>query len=192
MTSSDLIRRVRPYVSGLLVLAVMAGFAWYQDRDTSDEPAVAATAASDDASDPSSSDTADNDTADNDTANTAGDDAANDDAGDDSTASEDPSEGGGGEPVSNLPTISVDDLPPEAWATMAAIDQGGPYEFDRDDIVFQNREGLLPDAATGYYREYTVITPGIDHRGARRIVVGADGERYYTDDHYESFREIVQ
>ena len=94
--------------------------------------------------------------------------------------------------ASNLPTIAVDDLPREALDTIRLIEQGGPYPFDRDGITFQNRERLLPLHPQGYYREYTVITPGERTRGARRIVAGNGGEMYYTDDHYDSFREIVR
>ena len=93
--------------------------------------------------------------------------------------------------VSGLPAIAVDQLPAEALKTLSLIDTNGPYPFDRDDLVFQNREGLLPPHPRGHYREYTVITPGEDDRGARRIVAGDDGELYYTADHYRSFREIV-
>ena len=93
--------------------------------------------------------------------------------------------------ISGLPTIAVADLPPEALDTLDAIAAGGPYDFAKDDSIFQNREGILPDREHGYYREYTVVTPGEDERGARRIVSGADGEQYYTDDHYGSFSEIV-
>lgn len=92
---------------------------------------------------------------------------------------------------SDLPPVGVDELPPEAIDTLGLIASGGPYPFRRDDLIFENREGLLPDRARGHYREYTVITPGEDDRGARRIVAGEDGERYYTADHYASFREIV-
>lgn len=91
---------------------------------------------------------------------------------------------------SGLPTVSADRLPIEAIETLILIDDGGPYPFDRDDLTFQNREGILPDRPPGHYREYTVVTPGEDDRGARRIVTGDDGERYYTDDHYSSFRAI--
>lgn len=93
---------------------------------------------------------------------------------------------------SGLPTIPYDELPPEGQETVALIEQGGPFPFDKDDSVFQNREGILPQERRGYYREYTVITPGEGDRGARRIVAGAGGELYYTDDHYNSFREIVR
>ncbi|MGW7280056.1 ribonuclease domain-containing protein [Streptomyces sp. NPDC054844] len=84
--------------------------------------------------------------------------------------------------------ICYGDLPPQAHDTLGLIEQGGPYPFEQDGTVFQNREGLLPSQSTGYYHEYTVITPGADTRGARRIVTGdASREDYYTADHYASF-----
>ena len=92
---------------------------------------------------------------------------------------------------SDLPTVTLDELPPEAIDTLVLIEDGGPYPYDRDDSTFQNREGILPDRPVGHYREYTVETPGSPDRGARRIVSGADGERYWTDDHYDSFAEVV-
>jgi ribonuclease T1 len=88
--------------------------------------------------------------------------------------------------------VAYADLPAEAHATIALIEADGPFPFSRDGITFQNRERLLPRHPEGYYREYTVITPGASNRGARRIVMGEAGEMYYTDDHYESFREIVR
>jgi ribonuclease T1 len=94
------------------------------------------------------------------------------------------------DPVSGLPFIDPADLPPEALDTLGLIDQDGPFPFDRDGITFQNREELLPDQRGGYYREFTVITPGLSHRGPRRIVAGEEGERYFTPDHYESFERI--
>ncbi len=83
-------------------------------------------------------------------------------------------------------------LPPEARRTLTLIRQGGPFPHRQDGAVFQNREGRLPRQGRGYYREYTVDTPGLDHRGARRIVAGGRPPReyYYTDDHYESFRRF--
>lgn len=83
-------------------------------------------------------------------------------------------------------------LPREARNTLRLIAAGGPFPFDRDGTVFQNREGRLPPQPRGYYREYTVITPGSSDRGARRIVTGGDppSEFHYTDDHYRSFRRI--
>lgn len=93
---------------------------------------------------------------------------------------------------SDLPLVSRSELPPEALDTLSDISSGGPYDFSKDDSTFQNREGYLPDQDQGHYREYTVITPGSSDRGARRIVAGANGELYYTDDHYNSFREIVE
>lgn len=93
--------------------------------------------------------------------------------------------------ASDLPTISIGDLPGAALDTLLLLQEGGPYPYSQDDGVFGNREGILPARTNGYYREYTVETPGSPDRGARRIVVGEDGDRYYTDDHYDSFREIV-
>lgn len=92
---------------------------------------------------------------------------------------------------SDLPTIRPADLPPEALDTLTIIGDGGPYPFRQDDGIFQNREGFLPDEPQGHYREYTVVTPGENDRGARRIVAGEDGALYYTSDHYASFSEIV-
>jgi ribonuclease T1 len=93
--------------------------------------------------------------------------------------------------ASDLPTIDYDDLPPQAHDTIALIESDGPFPYSRDGVTFQNRERILPRHPEGYYREYTVITPGSDDRGARRIVAGDAGEMYYTDDHYDSFREII-
>lgn len=81
-------------------------------------------------------------------------------------------------------------LPPEARETLDRIDRGGPFPYQKDGSTFSNRERLLPLRERGYYREYTVRTPGRHDRGARRIVAGAAGERYYTDDHYRSFSRI--
>ncbi|MFG2319224.1 ribonuclease domain-containing protein [Streptomyces tendae] len=79
-------------------------------------------------------------------------------------------------------------LPSQAHDTLDLIEQGGPYPFEQDGTVFQNREGILPGQSSGYYHEYTVITPGSDTRGARRIVTGEENqEDYYTADHYASF-----
>ncbi|MFJ8189467.1 ribonuclease domain-containing protein [Streptomyces sp. NPDC096094] len=84
--------------------------------------------------------------------------------------------------------ICYSDLPSQAHDTLDLIERGGPYPFEQDGTVFQNREGILPSRTTGYYHEYTVITPGSDTRGARRIVTGdAAQEDYYTADHYASF-----
>jgi len=88
--------------------------------------------------------------------------------------------------------ITRDELPPEALDTLDLIADGGPFPFDRDGITFQNRERLLPQKPRGYYREYTVITPGESDRGARRIIAGEDGELYYTADHYDSFAWIAE
>ncbi len=86
--------------------------------------------------------------------------------------------------------IAVAALPPEAQRILQLIKQGGPFAYSRDGVTFGNYEKLLPLRGRGYYREYTVKTPGISSRGPRRIVVGREGESYYTDDHYASFRRI--
>lgn len=99
---------------------------------------------------------------------------------------------GANTPDSGLGTIAESKLPKEARATLTLIRAGGPYKYDQDDKTFQNREGNLPGQKKGYYREYTVVTPGSGDRGARRIIGGRDGDRYWTDDHYDSFRQIQE
>jgi ribonuclease T1 len=102
-----------------------------------------------------------------------------------------PSEAGGTDPESGLTFVAAADLPAEARDTLKLIDQGGPYPYSRDGVVFGNFEKILPKQDRGYYHEYTVKTPGESDRGARRIVTGKPDERYYTDDHYKSFRRIA-
>lgn len=89
-----------------------------------------------------------------------------------------------------IPEVPLAKLPAEAAQTLALIKRGGPFPYKRDGTVFRNREGLLPPREAGYYREYTVPTPGSKDRGARRIVAGSQSEYYYTEDHYRSFRRI--
>ncbi len=104
-----------------------------------------------------------------------------------------PTSGESTDPASGLPLVRLVDLPPEAAETVDLIDRGGPFpEPDHDGGVFGNREGLLPDEPSGYYREYTVPTPGSPDRGARRIIAGDGGELYWTADHYDSFALIVR
>jgi ribonuclease T1 len=90
--------------------------------------------------------------------------------------------------------VAARDLPVEAQATLTHIRAGGPFPYERDGVTFGNRERLLPPKPRGYYREYTVPTPGVRSRGARRIVCGGNPiiviECYYSDDHYRSFRKI--
>lgn len=112
--------------------------------------------------------------------------------------------------------IRWQDLPAEARHTLQLIQRGGPYPHERDGVIFGNYEKLLPAAQRGHYREYTVLTPGVRHRGARRMVVGCErepsqrqpaqqaigplrlvhcrdgGELYYTADHYRTFRLVVE
>ncbi|WP_371616378.1 ribonuclease domain-containing protein [Streptomyces sp. NBC_00454] len=93
--------------------------------------------------------------------------------------------------VTAVGSICYSALPSQAHDTLDLIDQGGPFPYSQDGVVFQNREGLLPSHSTGYYHEYTVITPGSPTRGARRIITGQRvDEDYYTADHYASFRLV--
>lgn len=92
--------------------------------------------------------------------------------------------------TSSYDEVALSNLPPEATDTVELIDQGGPFPYPQDGTVFQNREGILPACATGYYHEYTVKTPGSPDRGARRIVTGDAGEHFYTGDHYASFQLV--
>jgi ribonuclease T1 len=89
-----------------------------------------------------------------------------------------------------LGDIDVAHLPPEARETVHLIRKGGPFPYARDGVAFRNRENQLPRERRGYYREFTVKTPGERTRGARRIIAGKGGELYYTEDHYAHFRRI--
>ena len=93
-----------------------------------------------------------------------------------------------------LGDVPADQLPVEARETIALIKQGGPFPYKKDGYIFNNYENHLPRKRRGYYREYTVKTPGVRTRGARRIVSGGSptmkAEFYYTDDHYKTFRRV--
>lgn len=93
-------------------------------------------------------------------------------------------------------TVRLADLPRQGRETFELIRQGGPFPYEKDGSVFFNRERLLPAGKRGYWREYTVKTPGSRDRGARRIVCGGPPRQphacYYTADHYASFRKIVE
>ena len=95
-----------------------------------------------------------------------------------------------------FPSVAVRELPKQGQDTLAQIDAGGPFPSNRDGIAFSNRERLLPKEKRGYYREYTVRTPGVKNRGARRIVCGgnqrAANQCFYSDDHYQSFKCIAR
>lgn len=91
-----------------------------------------------------------------------------------------------------MATVKESRLPVEARQTLELIDAGGPFPYAKDGTVFGNFERLLPEHKRGYYREYTVPTPGSRDRGARRIVTGQGDEIYYTDDHYNSFRAVLR
>jgi ribonuclease T1 len=92
--------------------------------------------------------------------------------------------------------ILVSDLPKEAQVTLALIKQGGPFLFEQDGKTFGNYEGRLPKKARGYYREYTVKHPKARSRGAKRIISGGNEQNphefYYTSDHYNSFKQIIE
>jgi ribonuclease T1 len=97
---------------------------------------------------------------------------------------------------SSAATMGVAELPREGRQTYELIRQGGPFRYDKDGAVFGNRERILPAEKRGFYREYTVTTPGSRDRGARRIVCGGPARSphacYYTADHYASFRKILE
>ena len=91
-----------------------------------------------------------------------------------------------------MAVISVTELPAEARETLLAIKQGGPFAYPRDGVVFNNFEQVLPKRQRGYYHEYTVVTPGESNRGVRRIISGGAHEYYYTTDHYQTFKRILE
>ncbi|GJH26192.1 ribonuclease [Caballeronia novacaledonica] len=94
-----------------------------------------------------------------------------------------------------LATVQIAQLPRQAVATLRLIETGGPFPYEKDGVVFGNRERLLPRHPRGYYHEYTVPTPRARDRGARRIVCGGPKKQvddcYYTDDHYATFKRIA-
>lgn len=93
--------------------------------------------------------------------------------------------------TSHITAVGLSTLPPQAAETVRLIEHGGPFPYPRNDaVVFDNAERRLPSEPHGYYREYTVPTPGSSTRGARRMITGRGGEYYYTADHYESFVRV--
>nr|WP_310389654.1 ribonuclease [Roseateles sp.] len=101
------------------------------------------------------------------------------------------------ETLASLEIVALSALPREAQKTHQLILTGGPFPYEKDGVVFGNRERILPKYPSGYYREYTVPTPGARNRGARRLVCGGKPPRtpdvcYYTGDHYSSFKRVVQ
>lgn len=100
----------------------------------------------------------------------------------------------GGNALAETPSVSIKKLPAEAQEVLQLIKRGGPYQYPRDGIVFGNYERHLPMQKRGFYREYTVPTPNVRNRGARRIVSGGEPPYifYFTDDHYATFRKIVE
>lgn len=96
------------------------------------------------------------------------------------------------EAASWLPVVAAAELPAEGRDTLQVIKRGGPFAYQRDGAVFGNYERVLPGQPRGYYREYTVKTPGARNRGARRIVCGPLPECYYSPDHYRTFKRIQE
>lgn len=94
--------------------------------------------------------------------------------------------------TSKAAQVRLDELPKEAQTTLRLVKSNGPFPYKRDGATFGNFEGRLPKKERGYYKEYTVPTPEVRARGARRIVTGRNGEYYYTDDHYQTFRRILE
>ena len=97
--------------------------------------------------------------------------------------------------ANQIADVALADLPQQGRETYLLIMRGGPFPYEKDGVGFGNRERLLPVRDRGYYREYTVRTPGVKNRGARRIACGGPVRKpdvcYYSDDHYASFRKIV-
>lgn len=95
-------------------------------------------------------------------------------------------------PRSGLPTVGFAELPRPAQQVVGKIHAGGPFRYAKDGAVFSNRERLLPQRPRGYYHEYTVDKPGSADRGPWRIIAGDDGDLYWTQDHYDSFAQIIE
>ena len=93
--------------------------------------------------------------------------------------------------MTKMTKISAKDLPQEADEMLKWIKKGHPYPFPKDGTEFINYEKLLPMKESNYYMEFTVSTPNVTHRGAKRIVVGKNGEIYFTGDHYQTFKEVI-
>jgi guanyl-specific ribonuclease Sa len=92
--------------------------------------------------------------------------------------------------AAGLPVRALSELPPQAAQVWQLIQHGGPYPYPQDGVVFGNRERRLPSRQSGFYREYTVPTPGEHDRGPRRLITGGPAELYYTGDHYASFVSV--
>jgi len=97
------------------------------------------------------------------------------------------------DPETGLRVVALSSLPSQAQQTVALIDRGGPFPYRQDGATFGNRERRLPSHPNGWYREYTVVTPGEGDRGPRRIVTGDDDRQvFYTADHYDSFVRVAR
>ncbi len=94
--------------------------------------------------------------------------------------------------IPKIERINKNELPNEATDTLEFIKKRGPFPYKKDGVFFRNRENRLPTRADpDFYKEYTVQTPGESGRGARRVITGKNGEIYYTEDHYQTFQEVI-
>ncbi len=124
----------------------------------------------------------------------------NGEPGEDALPCEEVLEGGRYPDIPVVEAELLEDCRPELRTVLGTLDAGGPFVYDEDDDIFFNREGYLPGAETGEYRSYTVDTPDLEHRGTRRVITLGDRERsadeweerFYTDDHYDTFWRIEE
>ena len=80
----------------------------------------------------------------------------------------------------------LDELQP----TLNRIAKGEKFPHRNDGAIFKNKEMMLPKKEVGYYKEYVHPTPGVNHAGLRRIIIGSKGEVWFTRDHYKIFIRI--
>lgn len=196
--------KIPPWLSGLLMVLVVAAVWWAVSGDDTEKPTDARESPSGQAASPEPGPTPAPPAQDASDDETSSQETAADEASPEETAAQPPEDEVGWPEPTGVDTRPWDDidacedsiLPATMIPVVEDIWAGGPYDYDRDGIRFGNYEGYLPDEDGGYYREFTVETPGLDHRGARRIVTGGWGESdpdvwYYTEDHYESFCEFA-
>ena len=202
--------KIPAWLSGLLMVLVVAALWWVVSGDDTEEPTDARPSPSGQAAPPGPGPTpapppGQDASGDASSEESSSRETAADEATPEETAAQPPEDEAGWPEPAGVDTRSWDDidacddaiLPATLIPVVEDIWGGGPYAHpDRDGNRFGNYEGYLPDEDRGYYREFTVETPGLDHRGARRIVTGGWGESdpdvwYYTEDHYESFCEFA-
>ena len=74
--------------------------------------------------------------------------------------------------------------------TLDRIARGDANRHRNDGTSFQNRENRLPRKPAGYYKEYVHPTPGENGPGPQRVIIGKEGEVWYSADHYKTFKKI--